>query len=122
MNFDEKLDVWADERQLFTVFSHLIQNAIGFCPPGVEEIIIDAKEQEQDDGQGEVIIDISDNGPGVPENLREKIFEPFFTQRADGTGLGLAIVKQTIHEHQGTIEVGTSSSGGARFTIHLPLP
>lgn len=122
MNFDEKMDIWADERQFFTVFNHLIHNSIIFCPPGREEIDIDAKEQELDNGQGEVIIDISDNGPGINPNLHERIFEPFFTQRADGTGLGLAIVKQTIQEHQGTIEIGRSKSGGARFTIHLPLP
>ena len=121
-NFDEKLDIWADERQFFTLLSHLIQNGIVFCPPGREEIILEAREQEQDDGQGEVIIDVSDNGPGIPQHLHEKIFEPFFTQRADGTGLGLAIVKQTIYEHQGSIKVGTSAAGGARFTIHLPLP
>ena len=122
MNFDEKLDVWADERQFFTVLSHLIQNGIVFCPPEREHIDIDAKEEEQGNGQGEVIIDISDNGPGINPNLHERIFEPFFTQRTDGTGLGLAIVKQTILEHQGTIDFGKSKSGGARFTIHLPLP
>jgi two-component system, NtrC family, sensor histidine kinase PilS len=122
MNFDENLDIWADERQLFTIFSHLIQNAIVFCPPAREQIDIDAKDQEQEDGQWQVIIDVNDNGPGIPEHLHEKIFEPFFTQRTDGTGLGLAIVKQAIQEHQGTIDVGTSKSGGARFTIRLPLP
>jgi two-component system, NtrC family, sensor histidine kinase PilS len=122
MNFDEKLDIWADERQFFTVLSHLIQNGVAFCPPEREHIDIEAKEQEQENGQGGVIIDISDNGPGINPNLHERIFEPFFTQRTDGTGLGLAIVKQTIQEHQGTIKIGISRSGGARFTIHLPLP
>jgi two-component system, NtrC family, sensor histidine kinase PilS len=122
INFDEKMDIWADERQFFTVFNHLIHNGITFCPPGREEIDIEAREQELDGGLGEVIIDISDNGPGINPNLHERIFEPFFTQRADGTGLGLAIVKQTIQEHQGTIAIGRSKSGGARFTIHLPLP
>jgi two-component system, NtrC family, sensor histidine kinase PilS len=122
MNFDEKLDVWADERQFFTAFSHLLSNAIVFCPPAQEMIEIEVNEQEQDNGKGEVVIEIGDNGPGIPEHLREKIFEPFFTQRADGTGLGLAIVRQTVHEHQGTIEVGRSKLGGALFTIRLPLP
>jgi two-component system, NtrC family, sensor histidine kinase PilS len=122
MHFDEKMDIWADERQFFTVFNHLIHNGSIFCQPGREEIDIEATEQELDNGQGEVIIDISDNGPGINPNLHERIFEPFFTQRADGTGLGLAIVKQTVQEHQGTIEIGRSKSGGARFTIHLPLP
>jgi two-component system, NtrC family, sensor histidine kinase PilS len=122
MNFDEKLDIWADERQFFTVFNHLIHNGLMFCPPGREKIEIEAMERELESGVGEVIIHISDNGPGINPNLHERIFEPFFTQRADGTGLGLAIVKQTIQEHQGTIEIGRSKSGGARFTIHLPLP
>ncbi len=120
--FDENLDIWADERQCFTVFTHLLVNAIGFCPPGREMVDIKAQEQEDDEGTGEVIIMMGDNGPGIPDHLREKIFEPFFTQRADGTGLGLAIIRQIIQEHQGTIESGKSKSGGALFTIRLPLP
>jgi two-component system sensor histidine kinase PilS (NtrC family) len=122
LNFDEKLDIWADERQFFTLFSHLIHNGVIFCPPGREVIDIEAQELELEDGRGEIIIRISDNGPGIPEKLHERIFEPFFTQRADGTGLGLAIVNQTIHEHLGSIEIDRAPSGGARFTIHLPLP
>jgi len=69
-----------------------------------------------------VVISVLDNGPGVPEDTREKIFEPFFTTRADGTGLGLAIARQTIKEHRGTISVSTGRLGGARFSIQLPLP
>ncbi|MDR3628754.1 MAG: ATP-binding protein [Desulfocapsaceae bacterium] len=122
MQFDSNLDIWADERQFFTVFSHLINNAVAYCPADREEIIIAAHEQADNNGQAEMLIDISDNGPGIPQNLHEKIFEPFFTRRADGTGLGLAIVRQTIHEHQGTIKIGKSEAGGARFTISLPLP
>jgi two-component system, NtrC family, sensor histidine kinase PilS len=122
MNFYEKLDIWADERQFFTVFSHLLHNAVLFCKPGKEVIDIEAREQELEEGQGELIIGVSDNGPGIPVHLHEKIFEPFFSQRADGTGLGLAIVKQTIQEHQGSIDIGKSASGGAKFVIHLPLP
>ena len=122
MNFNEKLDIWADERQFFTVFSHLLNNAVVFCPPGHEVVDINAAEQEQEDGRGEIVISIIDNGPGVPDHFKEKIFEPFFTQRADGTGLGLAIVRQTVQEHQGTIEVERSLPGGACFTLRLPLP
>jgi signal transduction histidine kinase len=58
----------------------------------------------------------------VPENSREKIFEPFYTSRPDGTGFGLAIVRQTLEEHHGVIEVAVGSLGGARFTLFLPLP
>jgi two-component system sensor histidine kinase PilS (NtrC family) len=122
MKFDANLDIWADERQFFTVFSHLINNAVVQCPPKREEIEITSEEQEDESGQGQIRIEISDNGPGVPANLREKIFEPFYTTRAEGTGLGLAIVRQTIQEHQGTLEIDSSASSGARFIILLPLP
>ena len=67
-------------------------------------------------------ISIRDNGPGVDDNKREHIFEPFYTTRSDGTGLGLAIVKQTIEEHYGTITVDNAEKGGAVFTIALPCP
>ena len=122
MQFDANLDVWADERQLFTVFSHLINNAVVQCPTGQEKIKITAREQEDADGQVNIVIEIGDNGPGIPVHLREKVFEPFYTSRADGTGLGLAIVRQTIYEHQGIIEIGSCEPCGTRFTIQLPLP
>ncbi len=122
LSFDHNFDIWADRRQMFTVFSHLIQNAIAFCQPGREIIEIEAEEISLPDGQDRIAISISDNGPGVEEKNRERVFEPFFTSRPDGTGLGLAIVRQTVEEHQGSISVDTGKRGGARFTIHLPLP
>jgi two-component system, NtrC family, sensor histidine kinase PilS len=124
IDLDENLDVWADEKQFFTVLSHLIQNALAFCPRQEEKIHIEAKEVPilSNKSISNIRISISDNGPGVPENLYDKIFEPFFTQRADGTGLGLAIVKQTMEVHQGRIELGKSEMGGAKFTLRLPIP
>lgn len=68
-----------------------------------------------------LVIDISDSGSGVPENLREKIFEPFFSTRAKGSGLGLALVKKVVNLHHGKIKVETSSElGGASFVIVIP--
>lgn len=122
LTFDHNFDIWADRRQMFTVFSHLVQNAIAFCPADREVIEIEAEEIRLPDGQDRIAISVSDNGPGVEEKNREKIFEPFFTSRPDGTGLGLAIVRQTIEEHHGTIAVDSGRRGGARFTILLPLP
>ncbi|MEP6573338.1 MAG: HAMP domain-containing sensor histidine kinase [Gemmatimonadota bacterium] len=63
---------------------------------------------------------IRDHGPGVPEAVREKIFEPYVTGRPDGTGLGLTLVRQTLEAHQGTIEVRETPGGGATFIIKLP--
>ncbi len=122
LNFDRHFDLWADQKQMFTVFSHLIHNAILHCPPGREQIEIEAESRPAQDDQEMIVISISDNGPGVPEDNREKIFEPFYTTRADGTGLGLAIARQTVREHRGTIAVDAGRLGGARFTIQLPLP
>ena len=55
-----------------------------------------------------------------PADRRRQIFEPFFTTRQKGTGLGLALVKKTVTDHGGTIEVGSSELGGARFEIRVP--
>jgi signal transduction histidine kinase len=68
-------------------------------------------------------ISVTDNGPGIPADQRERIFEPFFRlprSPGDGTGLGLAIVRRTIESHGGTITCGPSPNGGARFTLRLP--
>jgi nitrogen fixation/metabolism regulation signal transduction histidine kinase len=72
--------------------------------------------------QGEAIVAVEDNGPGVAESVRERVFEPYVTTKAHGTGLGLAITMKIIAEHNGTLSVDTSPDlGGARFTITLPL-
>jgi two-component system sensor histidine kinase PilS (NtrC family) len=119
--FDETVDIWADRKQIFTVLNHLIQNGIAFCPPGKEVIEISVKEVRSEMGDTLCIL-VDDNGEGVPEENRDKIFEPFFTSRADGTGLGLAIIWQIMEEHGGTIAVDRNPGGGARFIVTLPLP
>jgi signal transduction histidine kinase len=67
-----------------------------------------------------VEIDVDDDGPGVPAELREKVFSAFFSSKAHGTGLGLLSVKVTVEAHGGTVEVGESELGGARFRVVLP--
>ncbi|MCL2448026.1 MAG: HAMP domain-containing histidine kinase, partial [Polyangiaceae bacterium] len=66
---------------------------------------------------------VEDDGPGVPEALRDRIFDPYFTTKAEGTGLGLAIVKKIVVEHNGEIAVARGARfGGAAFVIALPPP
>jgi nitrogen fixation/metabolism regulation signal transduction histidine kinase len=66
-------------------------------------------------------VEVRDNGPGVPEENWERVFDPYYTSRAEGTGLGLAIVKKVVLEHGGEVRLDRAPEGGARFTIELPL-
>ncbi len=70
------------------------------------------------DGQG-LVVTIADHGPGIPEELRQRVFEPYFTTKQQGTGLGLALVRQTIEAHHGTIAVSDTPGGGSTFSIVL---
>ncbi|MES1179394.1 MAG: ATP-binding protein [Myxococcales bacterium] len=66
-------------------------------------------------------LDVEDNGPGIPAELRETVFDPYVTTKDDGTGLGLSIVKKVVIEHGGSIRAGESSLGGARLRVRLPV-
>jgi signal transduction histidine kinase len=68
------------------------------------------------------LLEVDDDGPGIPEDLRPVIFDPYVTTKGTGTGLGLAIVKKIIIEHGGTIDVAANPQGGARLRIRLPKP
>jgi nitrogen fixation/metabolism regulation signal transduction histidine kinase len=67
--------------------------------------------------QGHVSVEISDNGPGVSAEIAKKIFVPFFTTKREGSGVGLALTRQVMLAHGGTATLGTSDSGGAKFTL-----
>ena len=71
------------------------------------------------DGSG-LAVTIADHGPGIPAELRQRVFEPYFTTKDDGTGLGLALVRITFEAHRGTISVGETPGGGATFAIVFP--
>ena len=64
---------------------------------------------------------MSDSGPGVPQDLRERLFEPFTSGSDEGLGMGLAICRRIVDRHEGTIRVEDSELGGARFAVVLPL-
>ena len=66
-------------------------------------------------------IAVNDNGPGIPPDLRERVFRPFFTSKRNGTGLGLALVQKIIVFHNGRVAAGASPEGGASLQITLPL-
>jgi hypothetical protein len=70
-----------------------------------------------------VVVEIEDNGPGMPDHVKQRIFEPFFTTKAvgKGTGLGLSIVYSIIENHKGTLEVNSEVGQGTTFIITLPI-
>jgi len=71
-------------------------------------------------GDGAVTLTVTDHGPGVPIDLRDRVFDPYFTTKAEGTGLGLALVHQTVVAHDGNITIEDTPGGGSSFVITLP--
>jgi signal transduction histidine kinase len=96
--------------------SNLLLNALQATPSGGEvKLVAEAAD-------GELLISVADSGAGVPAELRERIWEPFFTTRQRGTGLGLAIVRKRVQEVGGSASLAVSSNGrGAVFQLRLPL-
>lgn len=93
----------------------------------VANLVRNAKEVDGDPvrihgkvADGEVRIDVIDSGPGLPDALVERCFEPFVSGRAEGSGLGLAIVASVAAAHEGTVDVTRSGPGGSTFTLRLP--
>jgi signal transduction histidine kinase len=71
------------------------------------------------EGRG-MVVTVADHGPGIPQALRGRVFEPYMTTKVDGTGLGLALVRQTVDAHGGTIAASETPGGGATFTLVFP--
>lgn len=69
-----------------------------------------------------VVVTLTDHGPGIPAEKRDRVFEPYYTEKSEGTGLGLPIVKQAIDQHRGLISVRETPGGGATFDLRFPLP
>ncbi|MEW6570080.1 MAG: ATP-binding protein [Nitrospirota bacterium] len=117
LNIDELPTIKGDEIFLRQAFINLIQNSVEAMPQGGELTI---KGSALSYEGGNVNVSISDTGHGISEDIRDKIFLPFFTTKEKGTGLGLAIVHKIIVSHGGTISV-ISSGKGTTFDIRLPL-
>ena len=108
------LDVYADRDLLEPVILNLLHNA-WFATEGVNNPRIQLTGRLN--RRGNVIIEVSDNGPGVADEIARKIFVPFFTTRRDGSGVGLALARQVMIAHGGFIRLATNQNGGARFTL-----
>jgi C4-dicarboxylate-specific signal transduction histidine kinase len=108
--------VSGDTAKLRQVIHNLLQNAEqAVSDLAVPRILV--RTEAVDTG---VQLTMRDNGPGFPEALLGRVFEPYVTTKAKGTGLGLAIVKKIVEEHNGRIVVANDPGGGANVTIILP--
>ena len=112
-------DIHVDSQLCERIFVNLIQNAfqaMESSTDGGEPVLRLSVAPES----GGVKIAVEDNGPGVPPELREQVFNPFYTSKKDGVGLGLAIVAKFVDAHRGRITLEPSQPRGARFRIFLP--
>jgi two-component system, NtrC family, sensor histidine kinase HydH len=111
------------------VFTNLFLNAYEALAESGGHIRVEISESENPSGAHDgsrrgVLVEIEDDGPGIPSELREQIFNPFFTTKKTGTGLGLSIVSKIVDDHRGWIRVTDSKSSvgkGTRFRVFLPL-
>ena len=112
----ESIVIKLDKEQWIRVMTNLIKNSIQSIPSDREPNI----NIEITDSKNSVKVLVSDNGLGVLEENKEKIFEPKFTTKTDGMGLGLGIVKNIINSHRGKISYKSKPKKGTKFTISLP--
>jgi len=114
---NKSIQVYTDKEQISRVFNNLIKNAIQAIPEelvGQIEIIITSNKKF-------VNISVKDNGAGIPDEIKEKVFVPSFSTKSSGMGLGLAISKKILETSNGTISFETQKSKGTTFYIQLPL-
>jgi two-component system sensor histidine kinase PilS (NtrC family) len=114
-----------DEDLLHRVVSNLVLNAVQAKGPGVHVAVYAGRLAPEDVPAGitienPVTLRVSDNGPGIPDTVRERLFEPFVTSRPGGTGLGLAIVQRAVVAHRGMVLVDSVAGQGTTFTVFFP--
>lgn len=79
------------------------------------------REKLETGDQGVVLVlEVQDNGPGIPESIRERVFQPFFSTKEEGTGLGLSIVARIVEEHGGWVELRSREGEGTIFSVKIP--
>lgn len=114
-----------DEDLLHRVVSNLVLNAVQASGASASIVVRTGRPTAQELPGGArienpVVVAVSDNGPGIPEALRARLFEPFVTGRSGGTGLGLAIVQRAVEAHRGLVLVDSAPGRGTTFSVFLP--
>jgi signal transduction histidine kinase len=106
------LPVWCDAHKIQGVMVNLIKNAV----EAGHAVTVTASARD-----GEAVIEVADDGPGLSPAAREHLFEPFFTTKPNGTGLGLPTSQRFVEAHGGQIEVDRAPQGGALVRVRLPM-
>ncbi len=114
--------IHGDHQQLCQVVTNLLINACEAQSCG-GRVHIAARAQRTHDEEAHltIVLSVADDGPGIPVDIRDRIFNPFFTTKPQGSGLGLAIVRKIIDAHEGRIDMTTDTGGGTTFTMTLPV-
>jgi signal transduction histidine kinase len=108
------IEIEADRDMMFRVFSNLGQNAL---QAGATRVAVNARRADS-----HLVIEVTDNGPGLPPRARENLFQPFAASaRPGGSGLGLAIARDLMHAHGGDIRLTRSDAEGTVFELELPV-
>jgi two-component system sensor histidine kinase HydH len=102
-----------DREQMMQVLLNLVLNALQFVPNGGKVVVSTHREADA------LWLSVADDGPGIPPEMRERIFDPFYSRRDGGIGLGLTIVQQIVNVHRGEISASESRWGGAAFNIRF---
>jgi len=140
MENTDPINAEVDEVMFEQALRNIIMNAAQACQPDVGKVVVatrlskgywdlDPKEKGTDPalkaGTGEqeyfLLISIKDNGVGIPESVRDKIFVPFFTTKKGGTGIGLPIVQKIVNAHKGVLDIISEPNEGTEFVIKIPL-
>jgi nitrogen fixation/metabolism regulation signal transduction histidine kinase len=111
-----RMDPMMLKRGVDNILRNAIQAVYEAHPSGDGRVLVRAY---RTDATG--FIEVRDNGPGIPKENWDRVFDPYYTSKAEGTGLGLAIVKKVVLEHGGEVKLDRAPEGGARFSIELPL-
>ena len=115
--------IQADDHQLTQVFTNLLINAYE-AMDGHGRVVISGKPvriEDGADGRDAVLIDIADDGPGIPHDVAENVFDPFFSTKPQGSGLGLAIVRKIVNAHDGRLDLRTAPGQGTTIRLTLPV-
>jgi signal transduction histidine kinase len=119
-DFDQHVpEIYADKEKLSQVFLNLLLNALEISQP--QQTIWVSMHYRPDGEKPAIELSVEDEGPGIPEKHKERIFQPFFSTKEKGTGIGLTNVKHIVEAHKGWVEASNREPHGMVFQVWLPV-